>query len=154
VPGRPEDSYLVLGTSEKLTIAQIETLQDLQDVHLVVLSACETALGGPDQDGIEISGILKEGAKAVVASLWSVSDKSTSDLMQIFYSNLAGADPITKAEALRRAQLALLSGQPVEQAVARGIGVVAQSGGDRGARTSRYSHPYYWAPFILIGNGL
>jgi CHAT domain-containing protein/Flp pilus assembly protein TadD len=138
VPGRPEDSYLILGNGNKLTTDDIKTLTDLSDVHLVVLSACETALGGPDQDGVEISGIssyfLNAGASAVMASLWAVNDASTSNLMQQFYSNLAEAtpqSPITKAEALRQAQLNFLSGKVDWE----------------------YAHPYYWAPFILIGNG-
>lgn len=133
--GNPDSSYLLLGTGEKLTIPKIETLQDLADVHLVVLSACETALGGPNQDGTEIAGIsyyfLNGGAKAVMASLWSVDDQSTSLLMQQFYGNLAKtttATPMTKAQALRQAQLTLISGGN--------------------------THPYYWAPFVLIGNGL
>ena len=134
VRGRPEDSFLLLGTGEKLTIPQIETLQDLSDVHLVVLSACETALGGPDADGLEIAGIsyyfLNRGAKAVMASLWQVSDQSTSLLMQNFYSNLANGN-ITKTAALRQAQLSLLQGNQ-----------------------RQFTHPYYWSAFILIGNGL
>ncbi|MBW4520441.1 MAG: tetratricopeptide repeat protein [Scytolyngbya sp. HA4215-MV1] len=138
VPGRPEDSYLILGNGSKLTTDDIKTLTDLSDVHLVVLSACETALGGPDQDGVEISGIssyfLNAGASAVLASLWSVNDASTSNLMQQFYRNLAQTTPqtrITKAEALRQAQLSLLYGKADWE----------------------FAHPYYWAPFILIGNG-
>jgi CHAT domain-containing protein/Tfp pilus assembly protein PilF len=140
VSGRPEESYLMLGNGKKMSTDEIKTLTRLGDVHLVVLSACETALGGPDQDGIEISGIssyfLNAGAKAVVASLWSVDDASTSLLMQEFYRVLANStaeSPVTKAAALRQAQLNLLR-----------------------AKTSEvdFSHPYFWAPFILIGNGL
>ncbi|GET40596.1 hypothetical protein MiSe_54060 [Microseira wollei NIES-4236] len=141
VRGRPEESFLLLGTGEKLTIPQIETLQDLSDVHLVVLSACETALGGPDADGLEIAGIsyyfLNRGAKAVMASLWQVSDRSTSLLMQNFYSNLANGN-ITKTAALRQAQLSLLKGNPSATA----------------SNQPQFAHPYYWAAFILIGNGL
>lgn len=161
VRGRPEDSYLLLGTGEKLTIPQIETLKDLSNVHLVVLSACETALGGPDQDGVEIAGIsyyfLNRGAKAVIASLWLVNDYSTSLLMQNFYRNLAndtGKTPLTKTEALRQAQLNMLHGNTST------IENVAQSprlGSQLPATPSigmKFSHPYYWAPFILIGNGL
>jgi CHAT domain-containing protein len=136
VAGRPEDSFLVLGNSEKLTIPEIQTLQDLSNIHLVVLSACETALGG-DQDGIEISGLssyfLSNGAKAVMASLWSVDDRSTSELMSEFYRSLATSTaekPMTKAEALRQAQLSLI-----------------REGG-------YFAHPHYWAPFTLIGNSL
>ncbi len=162
IPGRPEDSYLVTGTSEKLTIDQIGTLPDLKDVHLVVLSACETALGGPNQDGIEISGIssffLKEGAKTVVASLWAVADESTSEFMQAFYANLANPTPISKAEALRQAQLRALLGKDYQNTTSRGIGVIAKNESARSANLerypSKYAHPYYWAPFVLIGNSL
>ncbi|MBE9229937.1 CHAT domain-containing protein [Phormidium sp. LEGE 05292] len=136
VVGHPKDSYLLLGTGEKLTIPEIETLQDLVDVHLVVLSACESALGGPDSEGVEIAGIsyyfLSRGAKAVIASLWQVSDRSTSELMQEFYTNLAKGKksaPISKTAALQQAQLSLLYHKG-------------------------FVHPYYWAPFILIGNSL
>ncbi len=140
VPGRPEDSFLLLGSGDKLTIPAIQTLQDLSEVQLVVLSACSTALGGPDQDGIEISGIssyfLNAGAKSVMASLWTVDDTSTSQLMQAFYNQLATGAPIdrTKAAALRQAQLSLLLGDRSGQA--------------------EFAHPYFWAPFVLIGNGL
>jgi CHAT domain-containing protein/Flp pilus assembly protein TadD len=136
VSGRPEDSFLVLGTGEKLTIPEIKTLQDLSNIHLVVLSACQTALGG-DQEGVEISGLssyfLNNGAKAVMASLWSVDDASTSVLMSKFYRTLASSTaekPMTKAEALRQAQLSLLR------------------------EGNNFSRPYHWAPFMLIGNGL
>jgi CHAT domain-containing protein len=166
VPGRQEESYLLLGTGEKLTISQIKTLQDLSDVHLVVLSACETALGGPDSDGVEISGIsyyfLNSGAEAVMASLWLVNDSSTSQLMQNFYSNLAqGTEqaPMTKAQALRQAQLSMLRGNAstTENTNPRANIQLGINSGSQTASTSSptsgFSHPYYWAPFILIGNG-
>lgn len=139
VPGKPEDSFLVLGTGDRLTTDKIQSLTDLNNIHLVILSACETALGGPDQDGVEISGIssyfLNGGAAAVMASLWSVDDASTSLLMQAFYSNLAKGTtqaPVTKAAALRDAQLKLL----------------------RDKEKNDFSHPFFWAPFVLIGNWL
>lgn len=158
-PGRPEESYLVLGTGDKLAIPEISTLRSLSDVNLVVLSACETALGGEGTDGVEINGIsyyfLNQGAKTVMASLWLVNDASTAQLMQDFYSNLARETPITKAEALRQAQLKMLRGE-----------VSREGGSDRGlvevrpvaeyeteGSASEFAHPYYWAAFILIGNG-
>ncbi|NEQ70723.1 MAG: CHAT domain-containing protein, partial [Symploca sp. SIO2D2] len=162
VPGNPEDSYLLLGTGEKLAIPDIRTLQDLRDIHLVVLSACETALGGPDQDGVEIAGIssyfLRGKAKAVMASLWLVNDASTSQLMQHFYSNLAQgttAEPMTKAEALRQAQLSMIQEniEATEDAEDRAIIAPVSSSGSGNSRAAGFSHPYYWAPFILIGNG-
>jgi CHAT domain-containing protein len=67
---------------------------------------------------------LHAGARSIVVSLWKVDDEATSDLMVSFYRNLGRVGD--KAEALRRAKLELI---------------------DR----SRYSHPYYWAAFILVG---
>jgi CHAT domain-containing protein/Flp pilus assembly protein TadD len=139
VNGQPEESYLVLGTGKKYTLREIAAIPDLDQVHLVVLSACQTAMGGKAQDGIEIAGIssyfMKGGTKAVIASLWSVDDASTSKLMQELYQNLAkntANKSVTKAEALRQAQLSLLHSD----------------------KLMKFSHPYYWSPFILIGNNL
>jgi CHAT domain-containing protein len=108
VPGRDEASYLLLGNGEKLAIPDIQTLVGLNNIHLVVLSACQTALTGERQDGVEIASLaysfLNTGAKSVTASLWQVADNSTSTLMQNFYKNLANnKQPITKAEAMRLA---------------------------------------------------
>jgi CHAT domain-containing protein/tetratricopeptide (TPR) repeat protein len=166
VPGRPDESFLVLGTGETLKIPDIRTLQDLANIHLVVLSACETALGGPDQDGVEIAGIsyyfLNAGAKAVMASLWLVNDASTSLLMQRFYENLANRtaqNPVTKAQTLRQAQLSLLRGDNSTAANAnqRGLGIENRPRKrpyTEASTRSNFAHPYYWASFILIGNGL
>lgn len=113
----------------------------------MVLSACETALGGSGTDGTEIAGLsyyfINGGAQAVMASLWPVDDQSTRLLMEQFYNNLAKGtpeSPITKAQALRQAQLSLLRGD-------------APMGSSQNT-ASTFSDPYYWAPFILIGNNL
>ncbi len=161
-PSRPEDSFIVLGDSQKLSFPEIETMQEsLRDLHLVVLSACETALGGTAGDGTEIAGIssyflAENRAETVIASLWAVNDDSTSILMQRFYEFLASGE-FTKAEALQQAQLSLLNAGEVESAIAlrdRGIGVEAANLDAQANRPAPRSHPYYWAPFILIGNGL
>jgi CHAT domain-containing protein len=162
----PEKSFLVLGDGSPLKVTDIKNMNDLGGIHLVVLSACETAQGGPDKEGIEVSGLsyyfLTQNVKSVMASLWKVNDASTSRLMQQFYQNLA-TGKMSKAEALRQAQLAMISGKGMG-----GDGDDRRSvGGDRGnfriettsdgktpAITRNLSHPYYWAPFILIGNGL
>ena len=153
IPGNLYDSYLVMGNGDKLRIPDLEVLDDyLDDVHLVVLSACETALGeslltDPKQEeGIEINALsfyfLSGGAKSVMASLWRVDDPSTSVLMQRFYCILAQGDKtMTKAQALKQAQLSLLKNNSPN---------CEQSTDD----TSDFTHPHYWAPFILIGNGL
>jgi len=162
VSGRPKDSYIVLGTSKKLNIPELkDLLGDLNAVQLVVLSACNTGLGG-ETDGIEISGIssyfLNAGAKTVIASLWSVNDSSTSQLMQQFYQNLAQAtptQPITKSQALRQAQLSMLRSTKTTTLTVRGDSFKFPNiDGAQAPIAQNLNHPYFWAPFILIGNSL
>ncbi|NEQ22118.1 MAG: CHAT domain-containing protein, partial [Microcoleus sp. SIO2G3] len=166
-PGRPDESYLLLGTGEKLAIPEISNLRNLSDVNLVVLSACETALAETGQDGNEINGLsyyfLNRGAKAVMASLWLVNDTSTSQLMQNFYRNLAqGTEqaPITKSQDLREAQLDLLHGDTsiagdTDQRASLTLETRPDSPStSTNSSTLSFSHPYYWSPFILIGNSL
>ena len=92
------------------------------------MSACQTAVGD-NRATLGLAGFaLRSGARSTVASLWSVSDDATSDLMREFYAKLTQSK-ISKAEALRQAQLHLLA-------------------------NSLYAHPYFWSPFILVGNWL
>lgn len=155
VPGQPKKSFIVLGDGNPMEIPEIETMsRRLKDLHLVVLSACQTALGETNQeDGTEIAGLSSyfleaNRSGAVVASLWNVNDNSTSVLMQRFYENMAAGD--TKADALRKAQLSLLGSDQTADGDARIIG--QRQSEDSGA--APLAHPYFWAPFILIGNGL
>ncbi|MGB0563796.1 MAG: CHAT domain-containing protein [Spirulinaceae cyanobacterium] len=163
VPGRAEASYIVLGDGDSLNIPDIEAMERrLRNLHLVVLSACQTALGGQAGDGTEIAGLssyfLETGrAETVLASLWLVNDQSTSLLMQRFYALLATG--VSKTEALRQAQLSLLYQEEVAEFEARmgesGVAVaIVPRNGNATATAPGFSSPYYWAPFILIGNGL
>jgi CHAT domain-containing protein/tetratricopeptide (TPR) repeat protein len=159
-PGRPEDSYLLPGHGQNLTTALIDQLGDygLGDIHLVVLSACETAVGDRASDGIEIPGIsyffLKNEVKAVMASLWSVNDASTSLMMQQFYKQLA-TGKTTKAEALQRVQQQFITGKlTAKDAPSRSPTLIPKGSPQRQSTNGAFSHPYYWAPFILIGNSL
>ena len=101
-------------------------------VLVVALSACESGLGH-ELGGAGLVGLARAfqyaGARSIVASLWGVSDRSTSVLMQRFYSHLQDGSPL--AEALRQAQLDLLQGR---------VGAAAET-----------SHPFHWAAFRLIG---
>ncbi len=163
VPGKRKASYLLLGEGEKLEIPQIQNLAGLSNIHLVVLSACQTALASQRQDGVEIASLaysfMNKGAKSVIASLWQVADNSTSELMHNFYKNLAeNKQKITKAEAMRLAQLQLLYDKDVtvdDIKRAGGINVkpTSPSSGKK-SESKTFAHPYYWAPFVLIGNGL
>jgi CHAT domain-containing protein/tetratricopeptide (TPR) repeat protein len=134
VSGEPENSFIMFGDGEKATLRDIENWS-LPNVDLVVLSACQTGLGEKLGNGQEILGlgyqIQLTGAKASIASLWSVSDGGTQALMNEFYMVLKAGNA-TKAEALHKAQIALLNN----------------------SNKTEFNHPYYWAAFILIGNGL
>ena len=156
VKGRPENSYLVPGRGQNLTTELIDQLRNsgLRNIHLVVLSACETAVGDRASDGMEIPGIsyyfLKNKVKSVMASLWNVNDASTALIMQQFYIHIGNG--MTKAEALQQVQRDLINGKfTANDAPTRSDILVTST---RTPRPANFSHPYYWAPFILIGNSL
>ena len=154
--GEPENSFILFGNGDRVTLNEIRTWT-FRNVDLFVLSACETGLGGQLGDGTEILGfgylMQQAGAASTIASLWSVDDGGTQALMNAFYRALQ--ENTTKAEALRQAQLALISGDSRAVGDSRGDAielVFAQSLPSQVEQ--RLTHPYYWAPFILIGNGL
>ena len=101
-----------------------------KNVELLILSACQTA-SGDEKAALGIAGVvLRSGASSTVASLWSVSDAATAELMKKFFENLTDRNKkMTRAEALRNAQVSLL-------------------------QSDNFNHPFYWAPFTLIGNWL
>ena len=155
VPGRPaSESFILFGNGERATLPDIEESWLLGGVDLIVLSACETGVGGVLGNGEEIHGfgylMQNAGANAVMASLWEVSDGGTQALMSAFYKHLKQPGT-SKAEALRQAQLDLIDNvsRPAGEEAPRGVIVAGQP-----ADSSGYTHPYYWASFVLIGNGL
>ena len=156
-------SFLMLGVGEPLYIRDLQTAQNyFQNLSLVVLSACETALSDIDQSGLELASIastfLQARVDTVVASLWQVNDRATSDLMQQFYGSLAQSPPeqrVSVSQALRQAQLAMLHGNHTADATARASIAIEPTGPGAGAsHLPRTAHPYYWSPFTIIGNGL
>jgi CHAT domain-containing protein/Tfp pilus assembly protein PilF len=128
---KPEFSALVLtgdsqGEDGYLTMREVFDLK--LDADLVVLSACKSGLG-KEIRGEGITGIsrafLCAGTPSVLVSLWDVYDRSTADLMTSFYRNLE-TKGLNKAAALRAARLEMI-------------------------QNPKFNHPYYWAPFVLIG---
>ncbi len=97
---------------------------------------------------------LEKGAEAVVSSLWSVDDESTSAFMADFYQRWAGSGgKVSKAEALRQAELDLLHGKAIPQPGAGGRGVHAvENEPGKQVNPAGFALPYYWAPFVLTGN--
>ena len=129
----PEETFL-LTWSDRLSIQDFDRLfqksrlEILEPIELLVMSACQTA-AGDERASLGLAGFaLRSGARSTVASLWSVSDQATSDLMREFYSQLS-TGKVSKAEALRQAQLKVLS-------------------------NSLHKHPYFWSAFVLVGNWL
>ncbi len=164
----PLSSAILLAKSDKedgrLEVREIFGM----DLHanLVVLSACETGLGKLST-GDELVGLTRAfiyaGTPSVVASLWNVEDSSTAALMASFYKNLKS---MSKVEALRQAQLELIRGQASSDLLARrGIGGIGKLGETPSSalpapssepdapNSVSTSHPYFWAPFILVGDG-
>ena len=139
-PGAPQDSYIQLWDS-RLTLDQMRNLNwQLPSLELLVLSACETAVGDSSAE-LGFAGLaLNAGAKSAVASLWDVSDAGTLALMAEFYGQIAQGLP--KAEALGRAQMRLLQGE-ASPALARL---------SKQAEVTDFSHPFYWAGFSLISS--
>lgn len=130
----PRFSYIVLAPPEQgnLTVREIMGLHgNFEHTSLVTLSACETAV---EEDfasaGMELTTLSNAfkvaGVPSIVATLWEIADRSTAVLMKDFYANLS-TKRMDKMESLRKAQVALLD-------------------------HPQYSHPYYWAPFVLIGD--
>jgi len=131
-------SYLLLGDGSKIRMDELRrNTRRFKGVELVAFSACSTGLGTASTRGREVDGIgylgERQGAQTVLATLWPVEDKSTSMIMREFYR--LREEGMTKAEAIQQAQLALLKGK-----------LTSPDGHD-------FTHPYFWAPFILIGNG-
>lgn len=97
----------------------------------------------------------RAGARSAIASLWQVSDGGTQALMNAFYAGLEQG--LGKAAALQQAQIALITGDFSAVGGERGDGTIAAVDARTGLPpqvSNNLSHPYYWAPFILIGNGL
>jgi CHAT domain-containing protein len=131
--GSDPSRTFVLAYDGKLTMDALES--DIKygpprenPLELLILSACETATGD-DRDALGLAGVaLKAGARSAVATLWYINDTAAGKLIDDFYMGLRSGQ-ITKAQALRAAQLALLA-------------------------DPRFAHPAYWSPFLLIGNWL
>ena len=134
--------------------------------RLLTLSACSTGKNYTSRNGIEMDSLgmvaQQKDAEAVLATLWDVNDSSTSRLMSDFYARWLKDPAAGKGEALRRAQLALFRSQPdaANAKSQRGFEPESENAPSPGpAAASKeksaslgYSHPYYWAPFVLIGN--
>ncbi|MBW4493051.1 MAG: CHAT domain-containing protein [Oscillatoria princeps RMCB-10] len=128
-----EDTFLLtwdgrINVKDLQAFLQPRGQRNSNSIQLLVLSACETA-AGDKRATLGLAGLaLRSGARSTVATLWSIKDDSTAQFMTDFYRTLSKRN-ITKAQAVRQAQLALLNSR-------------------------QYKHPFFWAPFVLVGNWL
>ena len=125
-----EDDDYQINVNEIQNLLQSQDLTGQEAIELLVLSACQTAKGD-DRAALGLAGVaFRAGARSTIATLWPVSDEATTSFMQQFYQELTNPT-ITKGEALRRAQNFLLRFED-----------------------KKFAHPFYWAPYTLIGNWL
>ncbi|MEL7083848.1 MAG: CHAT domain-containing protein [Cyanobacteria bacterium J06597_1] len=127
---RSEDTFLITW-NDRINVKELDSLllsRRDRPIEMLVLSACQTAVGD-NRAALGLAGMaVRSGARSTVATLWAVQDASTADAIGEFYTVLKQGNT-SKAKALQQAQLALL-------------------------HSSEYSHPFYWAPFVLVGNWL
>ena len=127
-----QDSFL-LTYDGKMTMSHLARFIERsrygdEPIELLTLSACQTA-AGDDQAALGLAGLsVRSGARSALATLWLINDEASSILMAEFYTQLKDSN-ISKAKALQRAQIKLLSSR-------------------------RYQHPGYWSAFLMIGNWL
>lgn len=126
----PRQNFIVTDGGKSLDFSQLRAMlrqNRARSIDLLVLSACETATG----DRLAALGLagtaIRSGAGSTLASLWSVDDRATAKLMQKFYGTITQRNRLSKAQALRAAQMTI---------------------------RQEYEHPYYWASFVLLGNWL
>jgi CHAT domain-containing protein len=128
------DETFIVAWDRRITIDELMNLVQSRErgnptpIELLILSACQTAKGDR-RATLGLAGVaVRAGARSTIASLWSVYDQSTAELMNQFYRELSRKS-VSKAEALRQAQLTLL-------------------------RNPKYQRPLFWAPYVLLGNWL
>ena len=130
--GSASQSYL-LTSQGKITIDELAAIVETtkfrkEPLELLTLSACQTA-AGDDRAAMGLAGVaISAGARSAVGSLWNIADSATRELIIEFYTQLKTGN-VSKAEALRRAQVGLLQQED-------------------------FAHPYYWSAFLVINNWL
>lgn len=127
------EKTFILTWDNEINVKQLDSLlrrrqqEESRPIELLVLSACETA-DGDDRAALGLAGVaVRAGARSTLATLWRVNDDSTATLMENFYQELV-TSKLSKAEALAQAQRTLL-------------------------KVTRFrNNPYFWAPYVLVGN--
>ncbi|MCP5267187.1 MAG: CHAT domain-containing protein [Burkholderiaceae bacterium] len=163
-PFSEAESRLLLGDGSTWSLAEFRRSPlSLRSADLLTLSACDSGAGagmGDEIDGLGRTAQAK-GARQVLATLWPVADASTAEFMRRFYG-VGKSGIMATARALRQAQVDMIEGR-IRTAASPPVGLVASSrrgataAGSRAAQTfeadsrAPFAHPFYWAPFVLMG---
>jgi CHAT domain-containing protein len=162
--GSGDEPYLMMGGDNtgstngfEWNLSAMENSQvAFHGTRLLTLSACSTAKDYKSHNGFEMDSLgmvaQQKDAEAVLATLWDVNDLSTSHIMSDFYDRWVKGPTQGKAEALRQAQLAFLHGSATAGNSKTGRGFETADQTTTATSSLGYAHPYYWAPFVLIGN--
>ncbi|QSJ20041.1 CHAT domain-containing protein [Nostoc sp. UHCC 0702] len=135
----PQKNFIITGDGQSISINELSALlkEPGKAIELLVLSACETATGD-ERAVLGLAGMaVRSGARSTVASLWPVGDASTAKFMGEFYQNLKKPGG-KQADALRNAQVSLLESLKQNPPFPE--------------LKNLPPHPYYWAPYVLVGN--
>ena len=135
----PDETFIIAGDGQTIDVNTLSALLNSSSKHpeLIVLSACETA-AGDERAILGLAGVaVRSGTSSTIASLWSVDDSSTSQLMNHFYQEFK--NPASKkVDALQKAQLSLMNS--------------LRNDPPSPALKNLPPHPYYWSPYVLVGN--
>jgi CHAT domain-containing protein len=135
----PDKNFIITGDGQSISINELSALlkESGTTIELLVLSACETATGD-ERAVLGLAGVaVRSGARSTLATLWPVGDASTAQFMGEFYQNLK--QPGAKqADALRKAQISLLESLKTNPPLPE--------------LQNLPPHPYYWSPYVLVGN--
>jgi filamentous hemagglutinin family protein len=166
-PGSPSNSFIQLWDTT-LPLSELRQLKwNEPPVELLVLSACRTAIGDRHAE-LGFAGLaIQAGVKSALASIWYISDEGTVALMNEFYNQFrsgwthedgtaSSTRPYIKAEALRRAQMAMIqgdwwieNGEWIANNPSRKISLPPEL---KHLKNQNLDHPYYWAAFVMIGS--
>lgn len=149
------EETFVLAWDGEINVDRLTTLLQSREegrrtpIDLLVMSACQTAVGD-DRATLGLAGVaIRAGARSTVASLWSVDDEATAALMSRFYKELAKPGT-TKVEALRKAQLSFIPDN--DRSVSERSNRALENGEESIKIKEEWQHPYYWSAFVLVGN--
>ncbi|MDJ0746177.1 MAG: CHAT domain-containing protein [Xenococcaceae cyanobacterium MO_167.B27] len=129
----PEETFIItydqkINANQLTELLRNRTEESGSPIEMLIFSACQTA-EGDDLAALGLAGVaIRSGARSTIGTLWKVSDKGTANFMNLLYNELDTSNA-SRAEILRQSQIKAL-------------------------QEGEFQHPFYWSPFVLVGNWL